>query len=369
MNTAELITNIFSKLCGELNHNELNQNFEYLGIESIDLVTARVQIENRLNKRIPDNEWLEFTSIEDIIKFLLKDTSDQEVSVTKKEITDLEKEYTINMPQMAIEALSESWLFKESGDNHWEMLCKGLETNSYDLRDSLDNRLYATFVRIRLYIPNALSSFTENLHVKMTGNISRFGESMYFSKIQLGADDAFVEADLMTTFSIRNDSDNKRLTKSQPKPGNNKIEENDELPLFGNEYRLIKKKQLTNLEHQGYKFYITDDFVFETSYELSPYHDLNGVGLLYFAAYPIINDICEARFFNDKKDFRWELEYFTAFKDVLYYGNCNLDDSIVYKLNYFEELDNKTIKNVSSLYRKSDNNLMARIFTIKKRRT
>ena len=63
---------------------------------------------------------------------------------------DFEKEITINMPQMAIEALSENWLFKDLGNNHWEMICKGLDTNSFNLKDEIGNRLYATFIRIRV---------------------------------------------------------------------------------------------------------------------------------------------------------------------------------------------------------------------------
>ena len=33
--------------------------------------------------------------------------------------------------------------------------------------------------------------------------------------------------------------------------------------------------------------------LFEAEYKIVPYHDINGVGLLYFAAYPTISDICE----------------------------------------------------------------------------
>ena len=56
------------------------------------------------------------------------------------------------MPQMALEALSENWFFKELGDIHWELICKGLNTKSFDLKNDTDDRLYATFVRIRIIV-------------------------------------------------------------------------------------------------------------------------------------------------------------------------------------------------------------------------
>ena len=367
MSNKNLIVDIFNKLSENIDSSDITNTFENMGIDSIDLVAARVEIENRLQFKFLDAEWLEFICIGDIINYADQNSPNHKTTSQNNTSTSLEKMYEINMPQMAIEALSESWLFKELGSSHWEMLCKGLNANSFDLSDSIGNRLYATFVRIRLNFSNSLQGFKENQKVKMTGSISRYGESMYFSKINFGANSTFVEADLMTTFSIRNDSDNKRLTKSQPKEGVNTIVKNDELPKFGNDYRLIKKQELREIGNGNISFQISNEIIFETEYHISPYHDLNGVGLLYFAAYPIINDICEAKYFNSKQAERWELQYFTAYKDVLYYGNCNLEDTIIYQLHYVENIDSSTVKIASSLVRKSDNKLMAKIFTIKKK--
>ncbi len=45
------------------------------------------------------------------------------------------------MPQMAIGALSENWLFKEIGGRHWQMLCEGVNTNSDEIKDEEGNQL------------------------------------------------------------------------------------------------------------------------------------------------------------------------------------------------------------------------------------
>jgi len=272
------------------------------------------------------------------------------------------------MPQMAVEALSENWLFKELGDLHWNMLCDGLKTPSFHLKDELGNRLYATFVRIRIQSTISLNEFKESEELEVNGSMKRYGNGMYFSNTILNSKNGKIEADLMTSFSIRNDTDNTKLMKSEPFTNTNSIPEYDNFPLFGNDYRLIKKEEINELTLGGNKFKIQDEIIFKVEYELNPYYDLNGVGLLYFAAYPIINEVCEAKYFNSKKTERWEQNYYTISRDIFYFANCNINDTIEYKLNFYEYIDGNKIKISSSLFRKSDSVLMARIFTIKQKK-
>ncbi|NQU31861.1 MAG: hypothetical protein HQ521_01390 [Bacteroidetes bacterium] len=280
------------------------------------------------------------------------------------------KNVTVNMPQMALEALSENWLFKEIGSIHWDMICKGLRTKSFDLKDDNGNRLYATFIRIRIILFSSLDHFRENDEINITGDIKRFGNSLYNSNIILDGNNKNIKAELLTSFSIRNDTDNNKLVKSQPADVENSISEYYSIPEFANEYRLIKKGVLKEVKSGNTAFSVNEDFIFETNYIINPYYDLNGVGLLYFASYPIISDFCEAQYFN--KEFnnaeKWEQSYYTLTRDVFYYANCNIDDEINYKLHSFEFIKNDKIKLCSTLYRKSDNTILAKIFTIKSKK-
>jgi len=277
----------------------------------------------------------------------------------------MKRNFVINMPQMAVEALSENWLLKELGNLHWEMICNGLHTKSFDLKNDTGNRLYATFVRIRIRCAGSLKTFRENDQADLHGNINRFGNSMYFSEMLFDAKHTGIKAELVTTFSIRDAVDNTRLAKSEPDIAANEVEKLPKLPVFGNEYRLVKKGVMKELPYEGLVFPVQDDFVFETEYTLNPYYDLNGVNLLYFAAYPIINDVCEARFFNMQKKQRWEQSYYTGSKDVMYFANCNIDDTIIYQLNYCDFIQNENILISSTLRRKSDGEIIARIFSVK----
>ncbi len=280
---------------------------------------------------------------------------------------NINKDITINMPQMALEALSENWLFKELGAMHWDLICHGLSTKSFDLKNDTDDRLYATFVRIRLTSEKNLSHFIENDAAAMDGSIARFGNSMYFSKIDFKTSEVAFHNELMTTFSIRNHGDNTKLAKSEPHNVDNQVENLSKLPAIGSEYRLIKKRVLKELNLGNFKFTIDYDQepIFTHTYALNPFIDLNGVNLLYFAAYPIINDVCESKYFNEQLDgSRWEQTYYTSHKDILYYSNCNINERIKYELLTAEKQGADYL--VSSLLRReSDNEILARVFTVK----
>jgi len=278
----------------------------------------------------------------------------------------LKKNVVVNMPQMAIEALSENYLFKEIGDCHWEMICKGLNTASYDLKNDTGDRLYATFVRIRIRSEKSIKSFKENQNVEIEGKLTRFGESMFFSEIDFQSETGRVKGELMTTFSIRDKVDNTKLSKAEPDVEVNEVPKLDAFPGFGNDYRLVKKGVQKEVGIDNLKFEIGDgEPIFSTRYRLNPFYDINGVNLLYFAAYPIINDYCEAEYFNASYDGNWEQDHYTLYKDVFYYANCNLDDSLTYELYSSEKIDEHTYKNNSILRRNSDNAIIARVFSVK----
>jgi probable biosynthetic protein (TIGR04098 family) len=360
---------IIKKYVPSFKESNMEEPFREAGIDSIDLVTIRVELESLLGYRFSDKDWLNFENFSEIVKFsesaLPSQTHQEETDPNNPSI----KKIVVNMPQMALEALSENWLFKELGGYHWEKLCEGLNESSFNLADEVGNRLYATFVRIRISCTGNLKAFKENDILNLNGEMSRYGESMYFSTIHLTGDRKAIKANLMTTFSIRNETDNTKLSKSQPAGVVNNIEPFSSFPDFGNEYRLLKKGELKLLESGNFKFGIKKNSVFETTYELNPFYDLNGVNLLYFAAYPVINDVCEARYFNSLKQFegRWEQIYYTMHRDVFYFSNCNIDEVILYRLNDIERRADGSYILQSELYRKSDNVLMAKIFSVKTR--
>jgi probable biosynthetic protein (TIGR04098 family) len=101
--------------------------------------------------------------------------------------------------------------------------------------------------------------------------------------------------------------------------------------------------------------------VFECEYEILPAYDINGVGLLYFAAYPMINDICAARHGGR----RVGLDFSTRNRDVFYFGN-NADDTLLFRMHSWRETESR-IEMEASLSRLSDGVVIGYIATIKDR--
>src|SRR5262249_18016142 len=120
----------------------------------------------------------------------------------------------------------------------------------------------------------------------------------------------------------------------------------------------------------GEAFNWTDETIFSMEYEVNPYHDLNGVYLLYFASYSRIHDVCERIHMNRMADARagsqdWALCAATCARDVFYYGNADSGHRLLFRLHSCEFIPGGRVKLFSALYRADDGARIADIFTIK----
>lgn len=337
------------------------------GIDSIDIVVIRVAIEKYFRFEISDKEWYQFKTLAEVLTFF-----DKQSGTIKKSISDTKniasyRKQEIRMPQMANSALSENWLLKEIGDIHWELLSSGLEQKSSEFKDDVGNRLYATFVRIN-YSLSALNLFQENEMLYLKAEIKRFGNNTYYSTVNGNCEEKYIKANLMTSFSKRELTDNSKISKTNPHENVNHIEQLKNAPEFLNEYRLLKKGLLNGFTSSHFNFKIIENIIASSEYLINPYYEINGVGLLYFASYPMIADKCLWDFFkNNQQVENFESAYYTVYRDIFYFANCNYNDHIIFQLNTIDHLDKNNLSVTSSLYRKSDNTLMAKIFSIKQK--
>ncbi len=338
-----------------------------IGIDSLDLVVIRVGIEKYFGKETSDAEWYQFKTLTEALKYF--ETNSPKISqntVAAKQITSKRK-YEIRMPQMAVNALSENWLLKEMGDLHWDLLSQGLEQKSSEFKDENGNRLYATFVRISFLI-SPLHGFLENDTLTLKSEIKRFGNNTYFTTVIGNSNENMLEANLMTSFTQRQQNDNSKILKSDPKEKLNVIEQIKYIPEFFNQYRLLKKNLLEELQFNHISFSLANEIISTDDYRINPYYEINGVGLLYFASYPIISDKCTAdylRKIHKVNDF--ESSYSTIYRDIFYFLNCNIGDHVNFNLHTIEDFEENKLIVTTSLYRVSDKTLMAKIFTIKQK--
>ena len=196
-----------------------------------------------------------------------------------------------------------------------------------------------------------LTDYSENENITFKGEISRYGSGIFFSNIFVSGNNKSIKFSLMSTFTRRGSpNSNSELLKGQPIiPKSCPIIELTEMPALGDEYRKKRNQKKVNS-------------LFKTPYEILPFHDINGVGLLYFASYPIISDICEQRFM--KIGNKWAIKASPICRQIYYYGNCDLNDSLLYTVHSKED-NNSEITFESSLSRTSDGLKIGSIITTK----
>lgn len=329
---------------------DMNTPFARLGIDSISMLTIRTQAEALADKGLDQDQWDDIDTPADLAR-ALGQISPQLRSADVPPIPSERRTYLLNMPQMAVGGLSESWLFKELGDIHWTVLAKALGQPTRLISDSAGDRIYATFTRIQLRSSCALGLYQENERIDIDSGMSRYGAGLYFSEAMVNGATGSIQAHLMSSFSkFGATGSNTSLFKGLPElPPDCIIPALSEVPEFGRDY-------------QGRRAETLAPPIFECEYEIMPGHDINGVGLLYFAAYPMIDDICAARHAGRM----YATGFSTRYRDIFYFGNSDADDTLIYRLHR-RAGDDDSVEIESSISRKSDGNLMARVFTQKVR--
>jgi probable biosynthetic protein (TIGR04098 family) len=329
---------------------DMSTPFARLGIDSISMLTIRAQAETLAGNGLDQDQWDDIDTPADLAR-ALGQVSPQLRSVDMPPTPSERRTYFLNMPQMAVGGLSESWLFKELGDIHWNVLAKALGQPTRLLSDSAGERIYATFTRIKLRSSCALGIYKENERIDIDSGMSRYGAGLYFSEATVNGATGSIQARLMSSFSkFGATGSNTSLFKGLPElPPDCIVPALPEVPEFGRDYQGRRVEALTPP-------------IFECEYEIMPSHDINGVGLLYFAAYPMIDDICAARHAGRM----YATGFSTRHRDIFYFGNSDADDKLIYRLHRWAG-DDDTVEIESSISRKSDGNLMARIFTQKVR--
>lgn len=155
----------------------------------------------------------------------------------------------------------------------------------------------------------------------------------------------------MSTFAKYGErGNNTSLVKGSPSmPNPDAVPSLDELPAFGLEYR-----QRRSAESPASQF--------ECDYEILPPHDINGVGLLYFAAYPTIFDLCLER--HEGRGFL--IGHSTVSKDICYYANSEPTETLRFRLHAREEGDG-LVRHTASLSRTSDGRRISEVISLKRR--
>jgi len=373
-----LIKTYFKQDLAGLDHSKDLKSF---AIDSFAFLNLRLELEGLLGGAISDDDWTAMKTLGDLVKLantvkpavVSHNAFEMPADTTRRvsgdgEFIGVTRHVTIDMPQMSLGGLSESWFAKEMGDVHWEMIGKGVGQSSKDMVDSKGRRLYATFTRLKYSFAKPISEVDECDTGVIRGTLSLFGSSLCFSTIRgkIGTVDFICRA--MTTFSAREVEHKNDLLKSSPAKGfSERTLREPFYPEFAQEYKYVYG--LEEADGQLAFMGATRDLSFsKTVYEktdkpIDPYMHINGANLLYFASYHHINDIFERDAMQKLAKTDIALNRAVTHRDIFYFSNSELHNSISYQLTDHVDINEKSVLTVSKLKNKDSGKTMAVIIT------
>ena len=256
----------------------------------------------------------------------------------------------VGIPLMGRNNLGETPLMKLIGELRWSHIRQFTNVPSKKLVDDAGDRLYATFYYVEMQFPREtpMASFGENDRLTAVNTLKSYGNSImdgytFFypaswprerkvpllngrQAIELGipyvrSSNIFVKMLQGATW----------LKKSRPcQPGVDNIPKIAEIP---DTYLLTKKAgEAGRFRTPPDSCSRLTDGKIRVEYKIEPDQDLNGVGLLYFANYPMILDISERRVLPEKALIPISHELLdlrsVAYRQSAYLSNAHQSDSI-----------------------------------------
>jgi probable biosynthetic protein (TIGR04098 family) len=291
-----------------------------LGLDSFGLLTVRAACEAALGHEFSDADWTAAETPDALIRLAGRGAG--AAPHAGPEGLSLIERVELGMPQMAMRGLSESWLLKALGDLHWRLIAAALRQRPRDIADAAGNRLYPTFTRLRFVSDVPLTGYGEGETLTLHSALSHFGPGIFFSEASVaGEEGRRLRVELMSSFAWRGAAGNIDLQRGQPVlPDDCPAIALEAMPEFGRRYRERRESRDA-----------LPPVLARERYELVPAYDINGVGLLYYAAYPMIADICEARAAG--RDAAAVMASSTVERDICYFANADAGAGLEWRLH------------------------------------
>lgn len=251
----------------------------------------------------------------------------------------------IGMPMTGRNNLGETPLLKLIGDLRWKHVEMFSGVPSKDLCDDTDERLYATFfyVEINFNDSDPMASIGENDRLHIVSSLRSSGGSVLdghhwlikdpSEAIALSENSSLTGVPYVRTSNIfvKMLQGAQWLKKSKPcQDGLKAVPSMDAPPSTAETCRLANENNRFEEAPQGW-LSLSDEPV-ETFYDIVPDRDLNGAGLLYFANYPQILDICEREILANLLPVKFEQSILdhrtTVRRQVAYLSNASQSDRI-----------------------------------------
>ncbi|AKV08898.1 hypothetical protein B723_21895 [Pseudomonas fluorescens NCIMB 11764] len=268
----------------------------------------------------------------------------------------LEQTYLASMPNLAYTGLSENWLLKECGHQHWLALAGLYDRPLPDFVDAQGRTAYAAFTLVKSQ-GLQLQAITENRSFRIETKLGRAGQTRHYSEHRLMLGQRCVaEISLMSAFVSRHTpGDNRSVAKASLR-GTAPIEATlptslQTLHAFGKQLR--KGDWLKHFEISRAASSATSVF----SFTPCPDVDFNGAEFLYFANFQALVERAEWSVLGLRRP------GLVRQREIHFHGNLNIGDSVHVHLHTAEAGQHS--RHWCEVFRQSDGYKLADVFTEK----
>lgn len=218
--------------------------------------------------------------------------------------------YLIGMPQLSAVGLSEQWLLKECGHEHWMALAHAFGQIKPEFKDSHGRKVYAAFMCVNLE-NGKLDQVNENDEIDMITSLIRTSSTRSMSThLVMRNDQVIARVHMISTFVYRATAGNNQSVVKADMKGL-AVTNDPHAQILMSEHKAQRGQSRPSLG--------------EYRYLPCPYTEFNGADFLYFATFQSIADRAE-RYFMPHNGL-WS----TISRSIYYYGNVNIDDVVIVK--------------------------------------
>lgn len=252
----------------------------------------------------------------------------------------------LGMPHLTLNGLSETWLLKELGDIHWQVLAQSLGRPAAGIADRDGNRVYAAFRIVRVEDAR-FAEAREDESLSVRSSLWRLSRTQVISRHNLSiSGHAVGRVTLVSAFIRREGGSNHKVCRVEV-PGLS------QLPAWdGPQPAAMPPRPQDAPDDEGLLFLPC------------PGEDFNGAGFLYFSSYVAIAERAAFALHPD-----WGIGAATVERTVCYYGNVDAGAALRARVFGTRSSNPETLKTSTRLCRDGDGACLAMISTVKRRFT
>ncbi len=260
----------------------------------------------------------------------------------------------LGMPHLAIGGISETWLLKDLGHRHWQMLARAAGHSVPDFQDSDGRAVYAAFNAVSLRNLD-LAAAQENDPLEIASELMRLSRTQFRSlhKLFLGPD--FIgSVELISVFVKRTVTGRNRSIVRVDIPGLPPVAPGEDATRLVNDAAAIRSDQWS--AHMGFAR-VDGRQLFRHEINPSPSQDFNGAGFLYCATFQAFADRAEWEFWHDVN-----LLPTTTQREIVFRGNIEIGERVAILLQSMKETEDG-FKHWCRVERVEDGQILADVFT------